>query len=151
MQWIEVNDWLQVCLVDVCCDVECVGVVLCVQFSILLWVDVELCLLQLVLSNLVGNVLCYVCLQVDVLLVGVGGCVCLCVDDDGFGIVEVDCEKVVCLFICLDDSCSCDIGGFGFGLVIVGCIVVCYYGELCIGCVVFGGVCLEMYWLLVVS
>ncbi|HCT27573.1 MAG TPA: two-component sensor histidine kinase, partial [Stenotrophomonas sp.] len=85
MQRIEANDWLQACLADARRDAERAGLVLRVQPSALPRVDAEPRLLQLALSNLVGNALRHARSQVEVSLVGVGGRACLRVDDDGPG------------------------------------------------------------------
>ena len=133
MQRIEANDWLQACLADARRDAERAGLVLRVQPSALPRVDAEPRLLQLALSNLVGNALRHARSQVEVSLVGVGGRACLRVDDDGPGIAEADREKVVRPFTRLDDSRSRDTGGFGLGLAIVGRIAARHHGELRIG------------------
>ncbi|WP_445393176.1 ATP-binding protein [Stenotrophomonas pavanii] len=151
MQRIEANDWLQACLADARRDAERTGLVLRVQPSALRRVDAEPRLLQLALSNLVGNALRHARSQVEVSLVGVGGRACLRVDDDGPGIAEADREKVVRPFTRLDDSRSRDTGGFGLGLAIVGRIAARHHGELRIGRATLGGARLEMHWPLAAS
>ncbi len=151
MQRIEANDWLQACLADARRDAERAGLVLRVLPSALPRVDAEPRLLQLALSNLVGNALRHARSQVEVSLVGVGGRACLRVDDDGPGIAEADREKVVRPFTRLDDSRSRDTGGFGLGLAIVGRIAARHQGELRIGRATLGGARLEMHWPLAAS
>lgn len=151
LQRIEANDWLQACLADARRDAERAGLVLCVQPSALPRVDAEPRLLQLALSNLVGNALRHARSQVEVSLVGVDGRACLRVDDDGPGIAEADREKVVRPFTRLDDSRSRDTGGFGLGLAIVSRIALRHHGELRIGRATLGGARLEMHWPLAAS
>ena len=151
MQRIEANDWLQACLADARRDAERAGVVLRVQPSALPRVDAEPRLLQLALSNLVGNALRHARSQVEVSLVGVSGRACLRVDDDGPGIAETDREKVMRPFTRLDDSRSRDTGGFGLGLAIVSRIAVRHGGELRISRATLGGARLEMHWPLAAS
>ena len=151
MQRIEANDWLQACLADARRDAERAGVVLRVQPSALPRVDAEPRLLQLALSNLVGNALRHARSQVEVSLVGVGGRACLRVDDDGPGIAEADHEKVMRPFTRLDDSRSRDTGGFGLGLAIVNRIAARHGGELRISRATLGGARLEMHWPLAAS
>jgi two-component system sensor kinase ParS len=76
MQRIEANDWLQACLADARRDAERAGIVLRVQPSALPRVDAEPRLLQLALSNLVGNALRHARSQVEVSLVGISGRAC---------------------------------------------------------------------------
>ncbi|PTA71742.1 MULTISPECIES: ATP-binding protein [unclassified Stenotrophomonas] len=151
LQRIEANDWLQACLADARRDAERAGLVLRVQPSALPRVDAEPRLLQLALSNLVGNALRHARSQVEVSLVGVDGRACLRVDDDGPGIAEADREKVVRPFTRLDDSRSRDTGGFGLGLAIVSRIALRHHGELRIGRATLGGARLEMHWPLAAS
>ena len=151
MQRIEADDWLQACLADARRDAERGGVVLRVQPSALPRVDAEPRLLQLALSNLVGNALRHTHSQVEVSLVGVGGRACLRVDDDGPGIAEADREKVMRPFTRLDDSRSRDTGGFGLGLAIVSRIAARHGGELRISRATLGGARLEMHWPLAAS
>lgn len=151
LQRIEANDWLQACLADARRDAERAGLVLRVQPSALPRVDAEPRLLQLALSNLVGNALRHAHSQVEVSLVGVDGRACLRVDDDGPGIAEADREKVVRPFTRLDDSRSRDTGGFGLGLAIVSRIALRHHGELRIGRATLGGARLEMHWPLAAS
>ncbi|WP_459001919.1 ATP-binding protein [Stenotrophomonas sp. PSU_St103] len=151
MQRIEANDWLQACLADARRDAERAGLVLRVQPGALPRVDAEPRLLQLALSNLVGNALRHARSQVEVSLVGVGGRACLRVDDDGPGIAEADHEKVMRPFTRLDDSRSRDTGGFGLGLAIVGRIAARHGGELHISRATLGGARLEMHWPLAAS
>lgn len=151
MQRIEANDWLQACLADARRDAERAGVVLRVQPSALPRVDAEPRLLQLALSNLVGNALRHARSQVEVSLVGVSGRACLRVDDDGPGIAEADREKVMRPFTRLDDSRSRDTGGFGLGLAIVSRIAVRHGGELRISRATLGGARMEMHWPLAAS
>ena len=113
--------------------------------------DAEPRLLQLALSNLVGNALRHARSQVEVSLVGVGGRACLRVDDDGPGIAEADHEKVMRPFTRLDDSRSRDTGGFGLGLAIVNRIAARHGGELRISRATLGGARLEMHWPLAAS
>ncbi|HHA2435089.1 TPA: ATP-binding protein [Stenotrophomonas maltophilia] len=151
MQRIEANDWLQACLADARRDAERAGVILRVQPSALPRVDAEPRLLQLALSNLVGNALRHARSQVEVSLVGVSGRACLRVDDDGPGIAEADREKVMRPFTRLDDSRSRDTGGFGLGLAIVSRIAVRHGGELRISRATLGGARMEMHWPLAAS
>ncbi|WP_369040525.1 ATP-binding protein [Stenotrophomonas maltophilia] len=151
MQRIEADDWLQDCLADARRDAERSGVVLRVQPSALARVDAEPRLLQLALSNLVGNALRHAHSQVDVSLVAVAGCACLRVEDDGPGIAEADHEKVMRPFTRLDDSRSRDTGGFGLGLAIVNRIAARHGGELRISRAPLGGARLEMHWPLAAS
>lgn len=151
LQRIEANDWLQACLADARRDAERAGLVLRVQPSALPRVDAEPRLLQLALSNLVGNALRHARSQVEVSLVGVDGRACLRVEDDGPGIAEADREKVVRPFTRLDDSRSRDTGGFGLGLAIVSRIALRHHGELRIGRATLGGARLEMHWPLAAS
>ncbi|WP_303636532.1 ATP-binding protein [Stenotrophomonas tuberculopleuritidis] len=151
MQRIEADDWLQDCLADARRDAERSGVVLRVQPSALARVDAEPRLLQLALSNLVGNALRHAHSQVDVSLVAVAGCACLRVEDDGPGIAEADHEKVMRPFTRLDDSRSRDTGGFGLGLAIVNRIAARHGGELRISRATLGGARLEMHWPLAAS
>lgn len=146
LQRIEANDWLQACLADARRDAERAGLALRVQPSALPRVDAEPRLLQLALSNLVGNALRHAHSQVEVSLVGVGGRACLRVDDDGPGIAEADREKVMRPFTRLDDSRSRDTGGFGLGLAIVNRIAARHGGELRISRATLGGARLEMHW-----
>ncbi|OBU65627.1 two-component sensor histidine kinase [Stenotrophomonas maltophilia] len=151
LQRIEANDWLQACLSDARRDAQRAGVVLRVQPSALPRVDAEPRLLQLALSNLVGNALRHARSQVDVSLQAIGGRACLRVDDDGPGIAEADREKVTRPFARLDDSRSRDTGGFGLGLAIVKRIAARHHGELRIGWAPLGGARLEMHWPLAAS
>lgn len=151
MQRIEANDWLQACLEDVRRDAERAGLVLQVWPSALPRVDAEPRLLQLALSNLVGNAMRYARTRVEVSLVSVAGNACLRVDDDGPGIAEGDREKVLRPFTRLDDSRSRDTGGFGLGLAIAGRIAVRHHGELRVGRATLGGARLEMHWPLAAS
>ena len=151
LQRIEANDWLQDCLADARRDAERTGLVVRVQPSALPRVDAEPRLLQLALSNLVGNALRHAHSQVEVSLVGVGGRACLRVDDDGPGIAEADHEKVMRPFTRLDDSRSRDTGGFGLGLAIVNRIAARHGGELRISRATLGGARLEMHWPLAAS
>ena len=146
LQRIEANDWLQACLADARRDAERAGLSLRVQPSALPRVDAEPRLLQLALSNLVGNALRHAHSQVEVSLVGVGGRACLRVDDDGPGIAEADREKVMRPFTRLDDSRSRDTGGFGLGLAIVNRIAARHGGELHVSHATLGGARLEMHW-----
>lgn len=154
LQRIEANDWLQACLADVRRDAERASLVLRVLRvlpSALPRVDAEPRLLQLALSNLVGNALRHARSQVEVSLVGVDGRACLRVDDDGPGIAEADREKVMRPFTRLDDSRSRDTGGFGLGLAIVSRIAARHGGELRISRATLGGARLEMHWPLAAS
>ncbi|MNB97126.1 Sensor protein RstB [compost metagenome] len=146
MQRIEANDWLQACMEDARRDAERAGLVLQVWPSALPRVDAEPRLLQLALSNLVGNAMRYARTRVEVSLVSVAGKACLRVDDDGPGIAEADREKVLRPFTRLDDSRSRDTGGFGLGLAIAGRIAVRHHGELRVGRATLGGARLEMHW-----
>ncbi|PZS92486.1 ATP-binding protein [Stenotrophomonas maltophilia] len=151
LQRIEANDWLQACLADVRRDAERASLVLRVLPSALPRVDAEPRLLQLALSNLVGNALRHARSQVEVSLVGVDGRACLRVDDDGPGIAEADREKVIRPFTRLDDSRSRDTGGFGLGLAIVSRIATRHGGELHVSRATLGGARLEMHWPLAAS
>lgn len=146
LQRIEANAWLQACLEDARRDAQRTGLVLQVWPSALPRVDAEPRLLQLALSNLVGNAMRYARTRVEVSLVCVAGRACLRVDDDGPGIAEDDREKVLRPFTRLDDSRSRDTGGFGLGLAIAGRIAVRHHGELCVGRATIGGARLEMHW-----
>lgn len=138
-----VGEWFDSVVVSVVNDVvDC-------QFILVVYVDIvfvyyvcDLCLLVCVLFNLICNVVCYVG-NIIIICVEVGfvGVLCLMVEDDGFGIFELDCVCVFELFLCLDVSCDCYIGGFGLGLVIVWCIVLVYGGDVCFDVVMLGGVC----------
>jgi two-component system, OmpR family, sensor kinase ParS len=151
LQRIEADDWLQACLADARRDAERDGLALRVQPSALPRVDAEPRLLQLALSNLVGNALRHARSQVEVSLVGVDGRACLRVDDDGPGIAEADRERVMRPFTRLDDSRSRDTGGFGLGLAIVHRVALRHGGELRIRRPVLRGARLEMHWPLAAS
>ncbi|MEG0183873.1 MAG: ATP-binding protein [Stenotrophomonas sp.] len=146
MQRIEANDWLQACMEDARRDAERADLVLQVWPSALAGVDAAPRLLQLALSNLVGNALRHARTRVEVSLVSVAGKACLRVDDDGPGIAEGDREKVLRPFTRLDDSRSRDTGGFGLGLAIAGRIAVRHHGELRVGRATLGGARMEMLW-----
>lgn len=95
-----------------------------------------------VLLNLICNGVCYVlCKVLLVVICDWFGVFVLSVDDDGFGILVVECVCVFELFQWLDLSCDWQIGGFGFGFVIVWCVVQVYGGDVWFEDLLFGGVC----------
>lgn len=151
LQRIEANDWLQACLADARRDAEHAGLHLQVWPSALPRMDAEPRLLQLALSNLVGNAMRYARSRIEVSLVNVAGQACLRVDDDGPGIAEGDREKVLGAFTRLDDSRSRDTGGFGLGLAIASRIALRHQGELRVARATLGGARLEMRWPLAAS
>lgn len=69
----------------------------------------------------------------------------LCLQDQGFGVVEDQLECIFFFYQCLDDSVG---EGFGFGLVIVWCVIELQGGWFWVSNGKFG-LCLY-FWLLVV-
>jgi two-component system sensor kinase ParS len=104
-------------------------------------------LMQLALSNLLGNALRYARQSVTVTVMRDKDLFRVMVEDDGEGIPEGDRTAVFRAFTRLDTSRNRDTGGFGLGLAIVARIAALHRGRVIAGTsTTLGGAKLAMEW-----
>lgn len=144
LQWVDLVVLIGDVVGDVVLLVVDVGYVFLVDVLLkLVWVCGDLYVLYCVVVSLVQNVIVYGggCGIIEIVLDFV---VELCVSDDGFGVLLVECELIFELFYWLCFSGS----GSGLGLYLVCEIVYCYGGIIVVVEVVIGGVWFCMWLLL---
>ena len=103
-------------------------------------------LMELALSNLLGNACRYARKCVRVIMSIEQQRCSLRVEDDGQGIPEADRATVFKAFARLDDSRNRETGGYGLGLAIVARVAALHRGTASAGQSELGGACIVLEW-----